>query len=358
MAVSAARSGGPAGCTRPWRAACILVARLRATGRVPLFGRPPAASLPDRGYVRAAPLGRILSPPLLLLPAHTCAAARASHHAQCTWDSHTGGTFDLTALSRAANAAPYVLTDGDIPCTKEVEKNYTYAFNVCQDLSSGASAALGRCAKSNAAVMQVGVQDSAQCYIAGTTQGAAWSLLDPSNPDPSQGVRLTYGNGDVCHHDAKGNLYPAGQEVPRQTSLLFVCSNDAIPNPTAAVEKSHCVYEITLSSYFGCPKECPVGGAARQLCGGHGVCAYDKTNARPKCFCDTGFAGADCATADSGASLTSSGTVIGLLVTVFLLSLVLIGVLVFLVRQIRAYRKDATNYMAIRGGELTGSDSI
>ena len=39
--------------------------------------------------------------------------------------------FDLSELTRHGNPAYYQVTDGDIPCTKSIEKNFTYSFNVC-----------------------------------------------------------------------------------------------------------------------------------------------------------------------------------------------------------------------------------
>jgi len=77
----------------------------------------------------------------------------------------------------------------------------------------------------------------------------------------------------------------------------------------------------------------------------------------PKCFCDNGWMGDACNVAGGGGT-SANGTVVGLLVVTFLVVLILLGALAYLVKQIRAYRMDATNYMAIRGNELVGNQDI
>jgi len=43
---------------------------------------------------------------------------------------------------------------------------------------------------------------------------------------------------------------------------------------------------------------------------------------------------------------------VGLLVVLLLISLALVVLVVFMAKQVRAYRNDATNYMQIRGVEM------
>jgi hypothetical protein len=267
---------------------------------------------------------------------------------QCTWDSLTGATFDLSSLVKST---PYEITDGDIPCTPVVEKNYTYFFDICQDVPKPSNSMVAQCPKSGAA-LQVDPTNPSNCFVAGQLGSQlSWSLIDSATPDPTKGVKLTYSSGEVCHTNNQA----------RTTTLIFDCSNNAIPNPTTAYEVSHCQYQIHLSSFYGCPLECPIAG--RQLCGGNGLCAYDKHLKSARCFCDSGFGGAACtdkvSAATAGSSSTSSA-VIGLLVTVFIVSLGLAVALVVLVRQIRAYRQDATNYMQITGEEMmpTSNENI
>ena len=53
----------------------------------------------------------------------------------CYYDSLAGATFDLNALIRHGEMPPYTVEDGDIPCTPQIEQNYTYAFNICNAVS-------------------------------------------------------------------------------------------------------------------------------------------------------------------------------------------------------------------------------
>ena len=106
-----------------------------------------------------------------------------------------------------------------------------------------------------------------QCKNAGTATSMTWGLIDGA--DPSKGVKLTYTGGERCHTN----------NVDRQTTLLFKCEDRAIPIVSRAEEpegQKSCKYEIDLPSYYGCPKECPIGGDDRKLCGGHGLCNYDR----------------------------------------------------------------------------------
>ena len=182
-----------------------------------------------------------------------------------------------------------------------------------------------------------------QCYNLGNTD--TFSLIN--SQDPSQGLQLTYTGGQQCNH---------GGMPFRQVTLMFGCSTTQIPTPTVANEPSHCHYVVEMNSVFGCPLECPLGGADRELCGGHGLCGYDKTNKAPKCFCDTGYAGIDCSTAADDSGSGGNGAIIGLLVTLLLVAVVLGVVLFFVVRMLKAYRQDAHNYMAMHNQDLGTQD--
>jgi hypothetical protein len=71
---------------------------------------------------------------VLVLLGLLVAVARSS---LCTsFDTHMGAHFDLSDLTRSGEQPPYIVEDGDIPCTiNKVEKNYTYFFNVCGQVS-------------------------------------------------------------------------------------------------------------------------------------------------------------------------------------------------------------------------------
>ena len=148
---------------------------------------------------------------------------------------------------------------------------------------------------------------------------------------------------------------------PLTQTLQLECANQNFVKPTHALEYDHCAYTITIQSFWACPTQCaiaaPPGGKTAELCGGHGHCGWDATNLYPKCFCDNGWSGDACNVAGGGGT-SANGTVVGLLVVTFLVVLILLGALAYLVKQIRAYRMDATNYMAIRGNELVGNQDI
>ena len=47
----------------------------------------------------------------------------------------------------------YAITDGDIPCTVAVEQNYTYYFDVCQEVFKPTGSEVGKCAKNGASLL-------------------------------------------------------------------------------------------------------------------------------------------------------------------------------------------------------------
>lgn len=245
--------------------------------------------------------------------------------------------------------------DGDIPCTANVEKNYTYYFNVCNGIS-GQLPANCRTAEAALQVDERGTTASADdnCYVVGRysssdAQTSSFSLI--SDSDPSKGVRLTY-TGDNCDHDANGAQTP----TPRKFHLDFRCADTPVTVPTHALEYRHCEYTVDMPSQFGCPVECPVRD--RRLCSGRGHCGYDYDARRPMCFCNDGFAGEACemttAEAEGGDGGGASAAVTGIIVMLFLMSIVMAAALFFMARQVQAYRNDASNYMALRSGDEEG----
>ena len=107
-----------------------------------------------------------------------------------------------------------------------------------------------------------------------------------------------------------------------------------------------CIYEVEIPHAFGCPLECK--RVNDQVCSAHGICGYDQTNKKSRCFCDEGFAGEACeTTASSGPSV---GTVVGLLVIVFIICLALLGGLYYLTKQLKSYKSDTDNYMRLNAG--------
>ena len=66
----------------------------------------------------------------------------------------------------------------------------------------------------------------------------------------------------------------------------------------------------------------------------------------------TGFAGDDCTEKDGSSSEQNySPALLGLVITLFVVSMLLVGLIVFMIKQVNAYRQDASNYMALHGGD-------
>lgn len=103
----------------------------------------------------------------------------------------------------------------------------------------------------------------------------------------AHGVMLNYTGGDVCTD------WVTGVEYPRSTTLFYECYDNPV-NPQAAViiEETTCQYFIIIRSRHGCPTQCRKDGAGR-VCSGHGVCGYDATNSKAKCYCNSGWESPD-----------------------------------------------------------------
>mmetsp|Transcript_49122 Transcript_49122/g.66951 ORF Transcript_49122/g.66951 Transcript_49122/m.66951 type:complete len:300 (-) Transcript_49122:126-1025(-) len=291
------------------------------------------------------------------------AMLRTAMPTQCGFQYGNAATYDLTGAMRIGLENSYVITDGDIPCTPTKEKNFTWIFNVCDDVT--ATSVPAACAnEAPASVFQVDKMGthadlsddkcSAAGYL-GTDQSNEWSLL--SSSDPSAGVMLTY-FGSYCALDAEGNNNP----VQRRTDLKFTCTDSGGAHPTTAYEESHCHYSINIPSWDGCPTQCPIAG--RHLCAGNGHCRYDANKKVSRCMCDTGYTGEDCATLitkkkakehNSGASTA----ITVFIVILFVVTLILSATLLVMVRQLRAYKMDASHYSALQGdNEEDGVTSV
>jgi len=92
------------------------------------------------------------------------------------------------------------------------------------------------------------------------------------------------------------------------------------------------------------PAECIKGTT---LCGNQGVCGYDSDAQAARCFCNTGFEGADCKTVTQPSNRDSVET--GLLI--FMVCLLVLAVLVvgYMLLRLRRLTVDPAAY-----GELAG----
>jgi hypothetical protein len=284
---------------------------------------------------------------VVLLVASLVATAGA---ASCKWSaSGITASYDLSPLMRTG-VTPFEVTDGDIPCTPAVEANYTYIFDICENVESAkmSARATTACAGKEGVALQFDPDptksDNCQVVAQLGDKTDGWDVIDPANP--AVGVQIQYSNGDKCHHDAEGHEVPGG--IPRSILVKIPCdSSRTAAIPESAAEPSHCQYEVTIPSMYGCPTQCPISG--RKVCGGHGLCDYDTTHKKVHCFCDDGYTGAACNTKGDSSDSGTSGTVIALLVVLLIMTLGLSAVVVLMVKMLRAYRQDASNYLAIHG---------
>jgi len=226
--------------------------------------------------------------------------------------------FDLRPL-KVGLQSPYRVKD----LVDSVERNYTYVFNVCDD----AAVPSRKCVESPAGAGPVPafqVFPDGSCFrLAASISTVKYSLLD--DDDPTQGVALTYTQGDECHF---GNT-----TVQRELTLKFKCSESWGKIPDTRVEESMCKYGLVFETVYGCPTQCPF--VNRKLCGGVGFCGMDNDAQSPRCFCNEGLGGADCTLKLSDVKGPCDGTCIALILMIILLVVLLIAGLVILHRAIK-----------------------
>lgn len=269
----------------------------------------------------------------------------------CTnFDSNMGAKFDLRDLQRTTGQPSYRVEDGDLPCTKYVEQNYTYVFNICGAVQDGIPEKCDDLPGLNtAAALQVNTRGTVAegddwCFKVGAYDDKKSKLTLLDQKDPTKGVALTY-YGDYCR--AKEGQTP----IQRTFKIELPCSDRLNPVPTHAYETTACGYTVYLPSVYGCPIECPV--AQRQLCGGNGHCSYDYDKRAARCFCNHGYGGADCTSSDAVVLAPSSYSpaLTGLIITLFVIIGVLVASVTIMIKQVSAYRDDVSNYQVLKGGD-------
>lgn len=173
------------------------------------------------------------------------------------------------------------------------------------------------------------------CYVAGyyTDSLTRVSLIDYE--DPSKGISIT-AYGDYCKTSKQ-----------RVFTVNLPCANKLNPIPTHALEVEHCSYVVTMPSVYGCPLECPVSN--RELCGGNGHCAYDYDKNAAKCFCNKGFSGDACDVEGSSSTSSYSPALTGLIISLFVIILTLVGAIVYMYKQVSAYKDDMAHYQVLKG---------
>lgn len=263
------------------------------------------------------------------------------------WDSFSSATFDLRGLTIVAPSDKlYQITDGDIECTEEVEAEYTYVFNFFGDVSYYEGLPHTCENRTSASAVQYGTHE-AQCHTIGRYDpdfdDMIWSLYDKSSDaDPSRGVTLSYLSGDSC------------SSKDRTLRVNVVCANHAY-RLMGAKEIDTCEYEITVESYSGCPKECPV--TENGLCDSHGLCMMELSDTfgnhgTPRCYCYEGRDHSDCShkakhsSSQSTSGSNPEGTQIALLVILTLMFVGLVGAVIYLTLQVMKYRKETASAYA------------
>mmetsp|Transcript_25982 Transcript_25982/g.72932 ORF Transcript_25982/g.72932 Transcript_25982/m.72932 type:complete len:294 (-) Transcript_25982:155-1036(-) len=267
------------------------------------------------------------------------AAAAPLARAACSWDSKAGATYDLSPLKN-----PHYYRVLDIDMGNDGSRNYTYAFNVCDNLGStprSPNTPESSCEKDlpSPALQLCNNCDDCQRLGADNAGGKnqSFGLFDPK--DPSRGVTLTYGFGDDA---GCGGDY-------RKLKLAFICADDTANSfdvEEFVEETAVCQYEIFLQSAYGCPKECPIVNG--HICNNHGVCGYNQDRNAAQCFCNQGWKGADCTAQGSadGGGITGTGVV---LIIVCILLAGVIAAVVFMFLKLRRLKVDPNSFSELKG---------
>jgi len=273
----------------------------------------------------------------------------------CVW-SNSGATFDLRPLTVSQQTSKsYYILDGDIPCTPETEPSFSYVWNLCAPVTSASvPGACSNMGKSGVALQYLQLDSFSDCYIIGrydaTRDDSHFRLLEPS--DPTKGVSLIYATGERCDpKDPKGAM--------RSTTIDVQCANTKTM-VLSANSPGACQYHLSMKSYYACPVQCPV--TDNGLCNSHGHCAYDSNKKTPYCYCNDGWYGADCSSTTAPKPAATSAfdgrsVQIGLMVTLLVVMLAMIGALVFMSWKVQQYRKDA-HFNAIATASTHGGDGM
>ena len=133
-------------------------------------------------------------------------AKKQYHDVPCEWSSLAGVSFDLKALTKAANQQSYYIKDGDIPCTPEEEPTFSYVWNFCDKVTSISYPDKSVCDESveQGAVLQYidRADGYKECHVIGrydaSNDDLFYNLLSEKNP--ALGVSMTYPMGRCCDY--------------------------------------------------------------------------------------------------------------------------------------------------------------
>ncbi|KAK8810730.1 hypothetical protein WA158_007305 [Blastocystis sp. Blastoise] len=209
---------------------------------------------------------------------------------RCSYTATGSDSFPLSAnynLSPLRSTSEWKVLDSQY--SSEVNRNFTYVFNICgtvKNVPKDGSVNGTTCDKYKGltklyAAYQV-ANNHALCLSLHDGEAGHWGLLDTT--DPSVGITYSYTGGDD---------YGCGG-VKRAFELDLYCHDSSynLPDKNPIVETHGCYYVLTTNSVYGCPSECGIGD--RKLCGGNGVCKFDKDTRSPHCYCYSGYWGSSC----------------------------------------------------------------
>ena len=117
--------------------------------------------------------------------------------------------------------------------------------------------------------------------------------------------------------------------------MVFHCADDysnTFDLEEQIEEFEICSYGIELFTIHGCPLECPY--VDQSLCNGEGICDWDFSNNRSKCFCYEGYYGDDCVDTKDPNKITiysdNDEQYVGGLIIVVILLIVMLAILTYL----------------------------
>ena len=261
-------------------------------------------------------------------------------------------TYDLSDLA-AVDAA--IVTGGDPQGGAQPLTTFNYTLAFCRNLkqSEVPSACPAETKPLEYAALQSSRVDPKQCTALGTASQTTIELIDTRQK--ANGVVLRYKGGAAC---ASPNALQRNFHIEVRCADVHSVKPKLDLDLDANGKASPCHHRIRLESIHGCPVQCTVGPDAQNkpaLCSGRGLCGYDRSGKKARCFCDEGYTGHNCGEKQGAAMAASSGSSAGTTALLALLLLAAIGLfatVVYLASQIKAYRSDAQNYMQIRGTEL------
>jgi hypothetical protein len=90
------------------------------------------------------------------------------------------------------------------------------------------------------------------------------------------------------------------------------------------------------------------------LCDSHGHCSFDKGDRSAHCFCNEGYSGKDCSTKGNSATYDGFSVQMGLLITLLIIALILVGAVGFLAYKVTEFRKvqQYSSYSSLPGTEM------